>query len=31
VLFLGIGQTYPDLVKFEPEWLVDRLMGEAEA
>ena len=31
VLFLGIGQTYPDLVKFEPKWLVDRLMGEAEA
>jgi fused signal recognition particle receptor len=31
VLFLGIGQTYPDLVKFEPGWLVDRLMGEAEA
>jgi fused signal recognition particle receptor len=31
VLFLGVGQTYPDLVKFEPEWLVDRLMGEAEA
>jgi len=31
VLFLGIGQTYPDLVKFEPQWLVDRLMGEAEA
>jgi signal recognition particle GTPase len=28
---LGIGQTYPDLVKFEPQWLVDRLMGEAEA
>jgi len=31
VLFLGVGQTYPDLVKFDPEWLVDRLMGEAEA
>lgn len=31
VLFLGVGQTYPDLVKFEPSWLVDRLMGEAEA
>ncbi|MDD1760870.1 MAG: signal recognition particle-docking protein FtsY [Methanothrix sp.] len=30
VLFLGVGQNYPDLVKFEPEWLVDRLMGEAE-
>lgn len=31
VLFLGVGQTYPDLVKFEPHWLVDRLMGESEA
>jgi fused signal recognition particle receptor len=31
VLFLGVGQTYGDLVKFEPNWLVDRLMGEAEA
>jgi fused signal recognition particle receptor len=31
VLFLGVGQTYPDLVKFEPRWLVDRLLGEAEA
>jgi fused signal recognition particle receptor len=31
VLFLGVGQPYPDLVKFEPEWLVNRLMGEAEA
>jgi fused signal recognition particle receptor len=31
VQFLGVGQTYPDLVEFEPEWLVDRLMGEAEA
>jgi fused signal recognition particle receptor len=31
VLFLGVGQTYPDLVKFDPEWLVNRLMGEAEA
>jgi fused signal recognition particle receptor len=29
VLFLGIGQDYPDLVKFEPKWLVDRLLGEA--
>jgi fused signal recognition particle receptor len=27
VLFLGIGQDYPDLVKFEPKWLVDRLLG----
>jgi len=27
VIFLGIGQQYPDLVKFDPEWLVDRLLG----
>lgn len=31
VLFLGVGQDYPDLVKFEPQWLVDRLLGEADA
>lgn len=31
VLFLGVGQNYPDLIKFEPKWLVDRLLGEAEA
>lgn len=27
VVFLGVGQEYPDLVKFEPEWLVDRLLS----
>jgi fused signal recognition particle receptor len=31
ILFLGVGQTYGDLVKFDPQWLVDRLMGEASA
>jgi len=25
ILFLGTGQGYKDLVKFDPEWLVDRL------
>ena len=25
ILFLGTGQSYKDLVKFEPEWLLDRL------
>lgn len=25
ILFLGIGQSYKDLVKFNPEWLLDRL------
>jgi fused signal recognition particle receptor len=28
ILFLGIGQEYDDLRKFDAEWLVDRLMGE---
>ena len=28
VVFLGVGQTYDDLVKFEPDWLVDRLLGQ---
>ena len=27
VIFLGVGQEYPDLVKFDPLWLVDRLLG----
>lgn len=25
ILFLGVGQTYKDLVKFEPQWLISRL------
>ncbi|MCZ7357879.1 MAG: signal recognition particle-docking protein FtsY [Candidatus Methanoperedens sp.] len=25
ILFLGVGQSYKDLVKFDPEWLLDRL------
>ncbi len=25
ILFLGVGQTYKDLVKFEPQWLLARL------
>lgn len=29
ILFLGIGQGYDDLEKFEPEALVERLLGEA--
>jgi fused signal recognition particle receptor len=28
ILFLGIGQEYDDLKKFDAEWLVDRLLGE---
>jgi len=27
-LFLGMGQEYDDLEKFDAEWLVDRLLGE---
>lgn len=30
ILFLGTGQEYDDLVKFQPEWLVDRLLGGDE-
>ncbi|MCX9073410.1 MAG: signal recognition particle-docking protein FtsY [Candidatus Methanoperedens sp.] len=25
ILFLGVGQTYKDLIKFDPDWLLDRL------
>jgi len=25
ILFLGVGQEYDDIIKFDPEWLVDRL------
>ncbi|MFB6311767.1 MAG: signal recognition particle-docking protein FtsY [Salinirussus sp.] len=27
ILFLGTGQSYDDLVPFDPEWVVDRLVG----
>ncbi|MCK4734044.1 MAG: hypothetical protein KAT65_16450, partial [Methanophagales archaeon] len=27
ILFLGIGQGYDDLVTFDTDWLVDRLLG----
>ncbi|VVB89679.1 Signal recognition particle receptor FtsY [uncultured archaeon] len=25
ILFLGVGQSYKDLVRFDPDWLLDRL------
>lgn len=25
IFFLGVGQEYDDMIKFEPQWLVDRL------
>ncbi len=28
ILFLGTGQGYDDLERFDPEWLVDQLLGE---
>lgn len=28
IIFLGVGQDYTDLVKFDPVWLVDRLLGD---
>jgi fused signal recognition particle receptor len=29
ILFLGVGQQYEDLVKFDPQWLLNRIFGEA--
>jgi fused signal recognition particle receptor len=29
ILFLGVGQQYEDLVKFDPQWLLGRIFGEA--
>ncbi|HIH44816.1 MAG TPA: signal recognition particle-docking protein FtsY [Candidatus Methanoperedenaceae archaeon] len=26
ILFLGVGQKYSDLMKFDPDWLVDKLL-----
>ncbi len=31
ILFLGLGQNYGDLKKFDPQWLVDKLFEEGEA
>ncbi|NHN60546.1 MULTISPECIES: signal recognition particle-docking protein FtsY [Halorussus] len=30
ILFLGVGQGYDDIEQFDPEWLVDQLLGEEE-
>ncbi|MEM3637825.1 MAG: signal recognition particle-docking protein FtsY [Conexivisphaerales archaeon] len=27
ILFLGTGQTYEDLIPFNPNWVIDRLLG----
>jgi len=28
ILFLGTGQSYDDLVKFDSKWLIDRIFGD---
>ncbi|MDD1721602.1 MAG: signal recognition particle-docking protein FtsY [Euryarchaeota archaeon] len=28
ILFLGVGQGYEDIIKFDPEWLINRLLEE---
>ncbi len=28
ILYLGVGQGYEDLIRFDPNWFVERLMGE---
>ncbi len=30
LLFVGVGQDYPDLMPFDPQWMVDRLFGDEE-
>ncbi|ALU11654.1 signal recognition particle [Ignicoccus islandicus DSM 13165] len=27
VMYLGVGQSYDDLIRFDPKWLVERIMG----
>jgi fused signal recognition particle receptor len=29
ILFLGTGQAYDDMERFDPDVIVDRLLGEA--
>jgi fused signal recognition particle receptor len=31
ILFVGVGQGYSDLTRFDPEWMVQRLFAEAGA
>jgi fused signal recognition particle receptor len=28
ILFLGVGQGYDDLERFDPDWMIDQLLGE---
>lgn len=31
ILFLGVGQNYEDMIKFDPQWLMTRLFDEVDA
>ena len=28
VMYLGVGQTYDDLIRFDPKWLVEKMLGD---
>lgn len=28
ILFLGVGQSYSDIIEFKPEWMVEQIIGE---
>jgi fused signal recognition particle receptor len=28
ILFLGVGQSYEDIIEFKPEWMVEQVLGE---
>ncbi|OED30111.1 signal recognition particle-docking protein FtsY [Methanosphaera sp. WGK6] len=31
ILFIGTGQSYDDLMEFEPSWMINQIFGEEEA
>lgn len=28
ILFLGVGQSYSDIIEFKPEWMVEQILGD---
>jgi len=28
ILFLGVGQSYSDMIEFKPEWMVEQILGD---
>ncbi len=30
ILYLGVGQNYEDLIRYDPKWVVERILGESQ-